>query len=122
MTESQVKACWWSTEGFATGIEPDAYTEMPSGRWEEVTRRAGYEQYASFGEEFDALRVDVYFHRVQLHLLVSIGNENGGLTHFFVKERDQSAFFALWYVKFLRDAALIKQAEAICKIVDTYER
>jgi hypothetical protein len=111
---------WWTTEGFSQAPEPELYTALPrTGDWEEMLKTAGYEPYTSCGGEYDNVQLEVHSHRNDDHLLVCINNANGGLAGFFVSDENRAAFFATWYVQFLRDAAVIAQTEALEQIAKT---
>jgi hypothetical protein len=86
--------------------------------WEQCLEDAGYERLlASFRS--DELEIAIYAHTIESHSLVEICDVAGSLSEFFVAEQDDNAFFASWYMEFLRSVAWSEQAKSLAKIART---
>lgn len=112
-------ATWWTPQGFIFQDPPPAYiAAWGNGTdWAECLKGAGYEAIASYGQgDAPDLEVRVYWHNTEAHLFVDVWNWDCGLSDFFVAEQFRNAFFASWYVEFLRSAAQIQQAVHVAMI------
>jgi hypothetical protein len=127
-TTSPEQALWWQhPDGFVFKAEPNAYTLMrtfPGTDAEELLKKAGYESTQLglgyvFQSETDPLSLVAYDHRAEKHSMVSIWNGYGELSCFFVDRQHRDAFFAIWYVQFLRDAALANYLRELPQITNT---
>jgi hypothetical protein len=94
--------------------------------WERGLAKAGYKKRHLFSSgKFPGLELRIYRHRLESHLYVAVGDTNDGLSgyrclsEFFVAERDRNAFFATWYVEFMRSMAQVVQSESIATIART---
>jgi hypothetical protein len=119
-------ATWWTPTGWSRSPEPEAYANMTgTGDWEDLLKAAGYKYHANYGGEFSEISVQIYYHASWDHLLVDLSNQNGGLASFFVASEHIGAFFATWYVQFLRDAAapaILKSLEQIAETLTAFVR
>jgi hypothetical protein len=131
-TTNRLATSWWTPQGFVRREMPPAFRAfLENGNdddWERGLADAGHEKRHLFSNgKFPGLEIRIYRHwlGMESHLYVAVGDTNDGssgyrcLSEFFVSERDVNAFFASWYVAFVRSAAQSEQAESIARIAKT---
>lgn len=110
MNENQ--ATWWTPEGFSQSSPPAEYTNMEDGDWNELLKKAGYEEVAEYGEDIaSAGKITVYCQESDSHLLVTTETVLGWPSQFFVANQNRNSFFATWYPDYIAKVALVNKLD-----------
>jgi hypothetical protein len=124
----ETPATWWTTTGWRKKAEPKVYANMSlegNSDWEKLLKKTGYRLRTHCGGRiYDPFSIKIYEYRNSAdkvrHLLVVIYNEDGRLLSlFFVDHEDQMIFFADWYSSFVKEIAVLQQAEMLQRIAKT---
>jgi hypothetical protein len=113
---------WWTVNGWMEGIIPVPHAEMLADSmetdWQKLLSKAGYALRAKGGDEFDTFEIEIWGHKSD-YLYVNIMHMGEEVSNFFVATKDQDAFFAEWYPKFVFQTCMLELRAELYKLVKT---
>jgi hypothetical protein len=90
---------------------------MEDGDWDELLKKAGYEEIAEYGDDLaSAGKIVVYCQKSDGHLLVITETILAWQSQFFVSDQNRQVFFATWYPDYIAKAATANKATEFEKL------